>query len=87
MALYLAELYLSRVAAGGGSGAVAARARAAAEELMDEANSVRYVRSIFVPADETLFLLYEGPSAAAVEGAVRRAGLRCERVLEGVTQS
>lgn len=86
MARYLTELYLSRVASGGGSRAVAARARAAAEELMDEGIYVRYLRSIFVPEDETLFLLYDAPSAAAVEDAVKRAGLPCERVLEAESQ-
>jgi hypothetical protein len=86
VARYLAELYLSRRAAGGGSRAVAARARAAAEELMDEGIDVRYLRSFFVPEDETLFLLYEGASAAAVEDAVTRAALQCDRVLEAVTE-
>ena len=53
---------------------------------MDEGIDVRYLRSIFVPEDETLFLLYEGASAAAVEDAVTRAALQCDRVLEAVTE-
>jgi ubiquinone/menaquinone biosynthesis C-methylase UbiE len=41
---------------------------------------VSCVRSIFVPQDETCFLLFEAPSADAVEEAVRRAGLRHEHI-------
>ena len=85
MARYLVELYLSRTGAGGLDEA-AARARAAATELTCEGVPVRYLRSIFVPADETWFLLYEAASAKAVEEAVERADLPCERVLEALTQ-
>jgi hypothetical protein len=35
--------------------------------------------------DETLLLLYEGPSARAIGDAVARAGLRWERVLDAET--
>ena len=85
MAHFLVELYLSRIGAGGLE-AAAARARAAGDEMTCEGEPVRYVRSIFVPEDETWFLLYDGPSAQAVEEAVARAALPCERVLEAVTQ-
>jgi hypothetical protein len=69
-----------------GLASAAARARAAADELAGEGVAVRHLRSIFVPEDETCFMLYDGPSAAAVEDAVARAGLACERVLEAATQ-
>jgi len=59
-----------------------ARARAAAQALSRGGTSVRYVSSIFVPEDETCFLLFEAESAAAVEAAVRRAQLAFERVSE-----
>ena len=85
MARYLVELYLSRTGVGGLKDA-AAHARAAADELSREGVAVRYLRSIFIPADETWFLLYEAASAKAVEDAVARAALPCERVLEAVTQ-
>ena len=85
MARYLVELYLSRMGAGGLEAAVA-RARAAADAATYEGEPVRCLRSIFVPAEETWFLLYDGPSANAVENAVARAALPCERVLEAVTQ-
>jgi hypothetical protein len=82
---YLVELYLSRTGAGD-LDAVVARASAAAADLSREGVPVSCLRSIFVPADETWFLLYEGPSPAEVLAAVVRAGLRCERVLDAVTQ-
>jgi hypothetical protein len=47
-------------------GSVAARARAASEE-------VRFLRSIYVPEDDRWFLLYEGSSAAEVAAAAERA--------------
>ena len=46
---------------------------------------VRYLRSLFVPDDETCFLLYEAASAEAVRETVRRAGLAFERITEAVT--
>lgn len=76
---YLLELYVSRedgrVAAGGG-----AAARAAAEELTRGGTPVHYRRLIFVPSEETCFVLFEAESADAVREAARRADLPCERV-------
>jgi hypothetical protein len=64
---------------------VAERARAAAEELTRAGTRVRYVRSIFVPDDETCFLLYEADASGAVHRAAARAGLLFERMAEAVT--
>ena len=58
----------------------AERAGRATAELTREGRPVSCVRSIFVPQDETCFLLFEAPSADAVEEAVRRAGLRHEHI-------
>jgi len=83
MAEYLLELYISR----GNPAAVelaAERARAAAETLTGEGMPVRYVRAIFVPEDETCFLLFEAGSVDAVREAARRAGLGCERITEAL---
>ena len=55
-------------------------AECVAAELTREGQPVSCVRSIFVPQDETCFLLFEAPSAVAVEDAVRRAGLRHEHI-------
>ena len=83
MPLYLAELYR---ASGEGDDLVkaAARARAAADGLARTGTRVRCIRSVFVPDDETWFLLYEAPSAAAVAEAAGKADLRVERVVEAL---
>ena len=52
----------------------------ATADLTREGRPVSCVRSIFVPQDDTCFLLFEAPSADAVEEAVRRAGLRHEHI-------
>jgi hypothetical protein len=77
MGRYLVELYLARGAAHEVTAATA-RVRAAAAELDDE---VRCLRSIYVPDEETWFLLYDAPTAAAVLSAVDRAGLPKPRAI------
>lgn len=59
---------------------VAGQARAAAEKLSAEGTPVRFLRSIFVPEDDSCFFLYEGPSAEAVREAGQRAELAIGRV-------
>jgi Nickel responsive protein SCO4226-like len=43
-------------------------------------DGVRFLRSIFVPEDDSCFLLYEGPSAESVRAAAQRASLAPRRV-------
>ena len=81
MAEFLVELYVPR-ADRAGAEAAAARAQRAAEKLTGEGTTVRYLRSIFVPEDETCFLLCEAASVEAVLETVRRADLRFERIVE-----
>lgn len=83
MPRYLAELYLPKAGPGDLEKA-AARACTAAEEMSRAGSTVRYLRSIFVPEDETWFLLYEAPSAAAVLEAGAHAGISIERVADAV---
>jgi hypothetical protein len=83
MAEYLVELYLSRDGKPDLEGAVA-RVRAAAQELTREGAPVRYLRTIFVPEDETCFFLYDAASAEAAGEATRRAGLSFDRVVEAI---
>lgn len=84
MTAYLLELYVAKAnedkLAGG-----ADRARAAAAAVTREGSRVTYLRSIFVPEDETWLLLYEADSAAAVREAAARAGLSFERIAEART--
>ena len=79
MAEYLVELYVAHgdyVAAR----QHAERAEQASAELTREGRSVRCLRSIFVPEDETCFLLYEATSAEVVAEAMQRAGLRHDHI-------
>ena len=59
---------------------LSAQARAAAELLNAEGTPVRFLRSIFVPDEDSCFFLYEGASAEAVGEAGRRAALAIGRV-------
>lgn len=79
MAEYLLELYVSRSDAAA-VGQESERARRAALELTGEGTPVRYLRSIFVPEDETCFLLYQAESIDAVRLAAERAGLGNARI-------
>jgi hypothetical protein len=58
-----------------------------AAELSVEGTPVRYVRSIFVPKDETCFFLYEAGSADDVREAASRAGVPFEHVAELSSES
>ena len=63
--------------------AAAAQARSAAEQVSSEGTPVRFLRSIFVPDDETCFHLFEG-TAAAVAEASGRALTAYWRIVEAV---
>ena len=83
MAEFLVELYVSGAAADGADRETR-RARSAAAELTAEGRPVRVLRSIFVPEDETCFLLVEADTAEAVQEAATRAAVPFERVLATV---
>jgi hypothetical protein len=76
---FLVELYVPQTD-GGAVESKARSARLAALELTREGRSVQYVRSIFVPEDETCFFLYEAATAGDVEEAARRASLAFDHV-------
>jgi hypothetical protein len=63
---------------------IEARARRAATELERAGTPVRYLRSIFVPGDETCFHLFEASSAEIVRETSERAGLSPQRIVEAV---
>lgn len=85
MAEFLVEVYVARGAAEDVVSSLD-RARLGAQEMTREGMPVRYIRSIFVPEDETCFLVYEAASAEAVHAAARRAALPFERVSAAVAQ-
>ena len=71
MSEFLVEAYVSRGAA-------------PVDELRLREGSpvVRFVRSIFVPEDETCFYLFEAASIEAVREVVQRVGMQVERISE-----
>ena len=80
---FLVELYLPDNGTDAAA-ATAERARAAAAELAGQGAPVRYLRMLYVPDDETCFLLYEAASAELAGEASRHAQIAYERVLEAV---
>jgi hypothetical protein len=81
MTEYLVELYVSKT----NCAAVALekeRLEHAAAELTAEGSPVRVLQSIFVPDDETCFLLVEAATFENVREIARRSAVRLERVVE-----
>ena len=80
---YLVELYLPSASAPA-LAELARRARAAAAAVTLAGTPVRYLRSIYLPFDQTCFVLYEGESEEAVLDASRLAAIACDRIVEAV---
>jgi hypothetical protein len=59
-------------------------ARKRARRAAEIGNGIRYVRTTFLPEDETILHLFEAPSAAVLGDAGRRASLSFERIVEAV---
>ena len=78
---FLVELYVSCTESSGVE-TRAERAQGAAAELTAEGTPVRFVRSIFVPTEETCLLLFEAASIDAVREAAHRAALAFDHVAE-----
>jgi Nickel responsive protein SCO4226-like len=85
VAEFLVETYVAR-ADGAAVERGAERARDAAERLTREGTPVHFLRSVFVPEDETCFYLYQAASSDAVHAAAHRAALPFERVVETVAE-
>jgi hypothetical protein len=81
MPTYLLELYLPAAHAAQLSD-IAARARSSAEQLTREGVPVRHRQTIYVPADEMCFCLYEAASADSVARLSRRAAIAAGRIVE-----
>jgi hypothetical protein len=77
------ELYVAR-----GSRAAleeaAGRARAAAESFGARGRSVRYLRSTYLPEDETCLHFFAAASPEDVAEAARQAGLTGERITRSI---
>jgi hypothetical protein len=80
---YLVETYAPKLRADEAR-AAGRRARAAAEQLSGEGARIRYVRTTFLPDDETCFHVFEAASEEAVGEACRRAGIAAGRIAPAV---
>jgi hypothetical protein len=80
MPKYLVETYVPRRDADAAR-AAGRRARAAARQLSGEGKSVRYVRTTFLPRDETCFHIFEAASEEAVTEVCRRAEVDSPRIV------
>jgi hypothetical protein len=78
MPSYLVESYLAA------SPAAVEAARERARSLADKGAGVRYLRTTFLPTDETILHLFEAPSAEALERAGRLASLPFDRIVEAI---
>ena len=78
---FLVELYVSCTEVDGVERR-AEGAQRAAVELTAAGTPVRFVRSIFVPADETCLLLFEAASIDVVSEVAHRAALPVDHVAE-----
>jgi hypothetical protein len=67
-----------------GAGAAVAEQRARARHTAELGPGIRYIRTTFLPGDETLLHLFEATSAEALRGAARHAELPCDRIVEAV---
>lgn len=75
---FLVEAYTPSAAVA----AAGSRARTAARELARSGRSVRYVRSTYVPEDETCLHVFEAASIETVRAVSERAALEPQRILE-----
>jgi hypothetical protein len=78
---YLVESYLAD------SPAAIQDARKRARSVEEQDARIRYVRTTFLPGDETILHVFEAPSAEALSQAGRRAALNYERIVEAVEGS
>jgi len=83
---FLVEAYLPKRRAGDLE-ATAACARVAAEKMRREGAPIRFLRSYFLPEDETYFCLYEAGSIDDVAEASQRANLAVARIQTAIETS
>jgi hypothetical protein len=83
MPTYLVEGYMPRRQARDAR-AAGQRACTAAAELSSEGVAVHYVRTTFLPDDETCFHVFVAESAESIEAVSRRGALGDVRVVRAV---
>lgn len=81
MPSYLVESY------SGSSETAVADARRRARRAAELGVGIRYLRTTFLPGDETILHLFVAPSLEALDEAGRLSALRYERIVEAVEGS
>ncbi len=81
MAKYMVERHLPGITAEQLT-AAAGRAKTTTAAMSHEGTPVKYLRSTFMPAEEKVYCLFDGPSPDVVEEAQRRAEIPYDRVVE-----
>ena len=54
------------------------------DEMRAEGTRIRDISCTLIPAEEVVFSVYEGPSAAAVRQLNERAGIPVSRIVEAI---
>jgi hypothetical protein len=83
---FIAEQYFSRTDTAGAARAATA-ARRAAEQLAREGTDVEFVRSKFVPEDETCIFIYNADSLDTVRMAAQRGALGFEYIAQAAAEA
>lgn len=83
MTTFLVERYLPGVSAEEVL-AAANRAKVTTALMAKEGNAIRYLRSTYVPNEESCFCLFEGSSEELVKEANERAQIPFDRIAEAV---
>jgi hypothetical protein len=83
MSTYIAERYLPGITQEQLLDA-ARRAKLATADLTTAGTPVTYLRSTFLPGDQTCYCLFEGPSEQAVREANDKAEIPYERIIPAV---
>lgn len=79
MPTYIVESY--------SAGGIVPQQRERAQRVAKTRAGIQYVRTTFLPGDETLLHLFEATSADVLREAVIVAGLECDRIVEAVEAS
>jgi hypothetical protein len=79
MATFMLEAYVPR---GSALAELESQARSAGETAMRDGLPVGYVRSVFLPGEETCFHVFRAASAEILANAARRASLQFIRITE-----
>lgn len=83
MPMYVVERYLPGVNASDVL-AAAGRAKEVTARMTEEGSPIRYLRSTYLPSEESCFCLFEGPSEGVVRTANERAQIPFDRIMEAV---